>query len=263
MKPILSFDVDMTLLDHKDWTIPASALDAIDQVRDRYMIVVASGRDMDNRYGAPYRDMIKPDAIIHMDGTRVTLGDQILFNHYMDKDLLWAVIEYADRMGYCVGFSEGDLDYYTHGEYLVERDMKLWGESGRNFQDLKKLLTLDVRTMSLLSLKEKAGKEISDMERKFPQLQFPVFSGHNGCDILERSISKATGMEILLKHLGGNMSQVIAFGDSMNDIEIISKAGIGVAMGNAGAEVKAAADYVTTDIDKEGILNAFRHLGLL
>ena len=52
-------------------------------------------------------------------------------------------------------------------------------------------------------------------------------------------------------------------GDGENDIDMLKSAGIGVAMGNAGDDVKAAADYVTDSVDANGIENALRHFGLL
>ena len=55
----------------------------------------------------------------------------------------------------------------------------------------------------------------------------------------------------------------IAFGDGENDLDMIQFAGIGVAMGNAVAETKAVADYVTTAIDDNGIWNACKHFGLI
>ena len=55
----------------------------------------------------------------------------------------------------------------------------------------------------------------------------------------------------------------MAFGDSMNDYEIIREAGLGIAMGNACEELKNAADYVTDDIDRDGLWNACRHFGLI
>ena len=55
----------------------------------------------------------------------------------------------------------------------------------------------------------------------------------------------------------------MAFGDGGNDIDMIKHAGIGVAMGNARDEVKAAADYVTTSVDDNGILNALIELNIL
>ena len=55
----------------------------------------------------------------------------------------------------------------------------------------------------------------------------------------------------------------MAFGDGDNDITMLRYAGIGVAMGNADAAVKAAADYVTTGTDASGIAKALRHFGML
>ena len=55
----------------------------------------------------------------------------------------------------------------------------------------------------------------------------------------------------------------MAFGDGENDIPMIRFAGIGVAMGNGGEKVKAAADYVTDSVDNDGIEKALRHFGMI
>ena len=55
----------------------------------------------------------------------------------------------------------------------------------------------------------------------------------------------------------------MAFGDGGNDISIIKSAGIGVAMGNAGPDVKRVSDYVTTTVDENGIYNALKHFSLI
>ena len=52
MKPIVSFDMDMTLLDHETFQVPESARDALEKLRENYMIVLATGRDMDSHYSA-------------------------------------------------------------------------------------------------------------------------------------------------------------------------------------------------------------------
>ena len=53
------------------------------------------------------------------------------------------------------------------------------------------------------------------------------------------------------------------FGDGGNDVEMLRWAGIGVAMGNACPEAKAAADYITDDVTADGLANGLRHFGLL
>ena len=55
----------------------------------------------------------------------------------------------------------------------------------------------------------------------------------------------------------------MAFGDGGNDCSMIKTAGIGVAMGNALPSLKEAADFTTTSVDDDGVLNALRHFNLI
>ena len=74
---------------------------------------------------------------------------------------------------------------------------------------------------------------------------------------------KHNAMREILQARGIDLSETMAFGDSENDIEMLRCAQIGVAMGNATPEAKAAADYVTDDEDADGIRNALLHFGLI
>ena len=85
----------------------------------------------------------------------------------------------------------------------------------------------------------------------------------HGADIIERGNSKAEGLKRLCDYYGINLADTVAFGDSYNDIEIISEAGIGVAMGNAIEELKNAADFITDEVGKDGVYNACVRLGLI
>jgi hydroxymethylpyrimidine pyrophosphatase-like HAD family hydrolase len=77
MKGIISFDMDMTLLDHSDFKIPESAYRAIERLREQYYIAVATGRDLDSKFSAGLRELVEPDAVIHLNGTKVTVGSII------------------------------------------------------------------------------------------------------------------------------------------------------------------------------------------
>ena len=72
-------------------------------------------------------------------------------------------------------------------------------------------------------------------------------------ELNDRAATKGNGLAGLCHYLGIPMSQVMAFGDSYNDINMIKTAGIGVAMGNAGEEVKAAADVIALSNDEDGV----------
>ncbi len=82
-------------------------------------------------------------------------------------------------------------------------------------------------------------------------------------DIYEYSIFMTEGAAKILESLGIKREECMAFGDGGNDIPIIEYAGVGVAMGNATTDVKAAADYVTLSVDEDGIPAALCHFGLV
>ena len=67
----------------------------------------------------------------------------------------------------------------------------------------------------------------------------------------------------MAKHFGIPIAHTIAFGDGGNDAPMLLRAGMGVAMGNSSDTTKAAADYITTDIDDNGIEKALKHLKII
>lgn len=75
-------------------------------------------------------------------------------------------------------------------------------------------------------------------------------------------IHKGVAVHQLADHLGVRVADMIAFGDARSDLELITTCGIGVAMGNAPDELKDAADIVTGHVDDDGLVLAFRRLGL-
>lgn len=260
MRRLISFDLDMTLLDHRTYSIPDSAMEALRGLKEQgHLIVLATGRDMDNHYSKAFRDMVDADAIIHMNGTKITVGQQLIYSHQMDRELLERILRFAQEHGYSVGVTVGDEDYYTHQELVTAHDLSRFGESGRQYHDPWKLLEMEVRTMAYIGGPEGAKA----IEAAFPELRLPLFAGLQGADIIERDTSKAVGLERLCWYFHVRMQDTVAFGDSMNDCEIIRAAGIGIAMGNAIEPLKQAADYVTEDIGHDGVLKACRHFGLL
>lgn len=256
-KRIFSFDLDMTLLDHKTWEVPPSAMEALEHIRKDSVIVIASGRNMDHEMSSMYCDIIKPDGVIHMNGTRVVAGGNVLFEQQMDKDRLRSLLSYADEHGYSMGISTGGYDYYIHPEGVTRMDEIRWGVSERNYRDGWELMELPVRTLAYIGGPQGA----KEMEEHFPDFKFPMFSGNMGADVVEREASKAKGLMRICEFYGIGMEHTIAFGDSMNDYEIVREAGIGIAMGNSVDELKAVADYVTDDIDRDGVWKACRHFG--
>ena len=82
-------------------------------------------------------------------------------------------------------------------------------------------------------------------------------------DVVPKGSSKAIGIDKIIEHYGFSLDETMAFGDGGNDMEMLKHVGIGVAMGNAGDEVKDVADYVTDSVDDDGVWNALVHFGVI
>ncbi|MER2090901.1 MAG: HAD-IIB family hydrolase, partial [Sporosarcina sp.] len=82
-------------------------------------------------------------------------------------------------------------------------------------------------------------------------------------DVLPLGGSKAKGIEKFIEKKGFRKEHVYAFGDNLNDIEMLQYVGHGVAMGNAPEIVKNAARYITKDVSEDGIAHGLEMVGLL
>lgn len=97
------------------------------------------------------------------------------------------------------------------------------------------------------------------LPEKFPD--FTITSSiSNNIEVNSREATKGNALKLLAEYLRFPMSATMAFGDASNDVTMLKAAGIGVAMGNAIEEAKAAADYVTDDCDHDGVAKAIRRL---
>ena len=77
-------------------------------------------------------------------------------------------------------------------------------------------------------------------------------------ELLPKFVDKGIAVDKLIKHLDVKKDKVICVGDSHNDLLMLRQAGLGVAMGNAQAEVKEAADFITGSNDEDGILKVIQ-----
>ena len=102
---------------------------------------------------------------------------------------------------------------------------------------------------------------------QFPDLQNGTWGGAGETalfgDLGVKGITKAHAVEVLLKHLNARQEDTIAFGDAAVDIPMFEVCAQSCCMGSGGDGAKAAAGYVTTAVEEDGLYNAFVHFGLL
>ena len=101
----------------------------------------------------------------------------------------------------------------------------------------------------------------------FPHLAHNTWGGKGELalfsDLGPTGINKKHAIEVLLDYLKLGKEDTISFGDAKVDLSMFECCGFNVAMGNGGKEIKEAADYITDDVNEDGLYNAFKYLKLI
>lgn len=110
------------------------------------------------------------------------------------------------------------------------------------------------------------GERVLGPIRQFLQKNRPQFvysaSWHNNIEVNPSGVDKGMAVQNLAKRLGISMDEVMTIGDNTNDVPMLKIAGYGVAMGNACADAKAAANYIAPSNAEDGVAAAIRELAL-
>ncbi len=260
MTKALFFDIDGTLVSFNTHAISESAIEAIRQVKAKGIkVFISTGRPFSliNNLNA-IKEWI--DGYITTNGAYSFIGNEFVACNPMPREEVEAVVKFADELDFpCMIVGEKDLTFYRSNEQ-VDRVFKQL----LNVQDLNENVPLEpILAQRILQLTPVITEETEkELMQKLPgcvsSRWCPDFA-----DITAKGIDKSVGLEALAAHLGIDISETMAFGDGGNDIAIVKRAGIGVAMDNANDSLKAVADYITTSVDEDGVWNALKHFGVL
>lgn len=260
MIKVLCLDYDNTVFDHNTRTIPESARKALDAVRGKCKIVLASGRFFNDVWNAPIKEQVRPDGIIHSNGSLVEAGGTVLKETFLEPELQKAVLDFAYAHEFCLGGLYEGKWYTTNREKQIARWKGKEQLLQRELLDAGSLYEIPMHALFLDDSVEAARL----LEHNFPKLRAPLMNDTTGgADVIPAFLSKAYGLTLLLEHWGMDFRETAAVGDSMNDYEMIKAAGVGIAMGNGIRALKEAADFVTTDIGEDGLKHALEYLELL
>ena len=155
-----------------------------------------------------------------------------------------------------------EIDYCSLNKYYIYKkenvDNKGFIVKIKSIEDIKEVI---VRMNIFLSSNEEISKCRKYIESEFEDLNvFEMLDTDNNSfkkwiALNPKGIDKFKALEVLCNKIGINLEEVIFFGDSANDLSIINKVGLGVAMGNALTEVKKQAKEITLSNDEDGIAN--------
>jgi Cof subfamily protein (haloacid dehalogenase superfamily) len=251
-------DYDNTLFSHYTGIIPDSAFEALRRLKqDGHKLILSSGRNLGAELDELKAHGIIPDATAGANGAILKINGETIHTSYLDPDVQHRLLDFAKERGYClVAGYEGEW-YASNPERMTRKqavtrlqpDIK----GAAEFEKLR-----DVPMMSFFL--DDTDEAIADLAAHFPELKLlRMAAKQGGADVVPKENGKAQAMKQLLDAFGATLSDAVAIGDSMNDIEMIKAAGLGIAMGNAMEEVQLAADYVAKHIDDDGLADAISY----
>ncbi len=253
------FDIDGTLWDREN-VIPESTIKAMEELhKNGHLTFMCSGRS---------RIMIKGDhlhalgfdGILAGCGTYIEYKGEVKLAVELEPKILRKAIgllqEYKMPIlleGINELYMDEDLVKTSYGSYLKNL-LSEWSYSLEGNEDSWR--------GSKISCLINGAAYHEVIEKLSSEYDFMDHSGHV-MEMVPKGYSKSSGIKAVCEMLGIDHADTYAFGDSINDVDMLEYVAHGVAMGNGTEAAKAVADYVTTDIHEDGIYNGLKHFNLI
>ncbi len=238
------FDVDATLVD-PGRSIPAELDEVLRRCRERGIrLGLATGRKYES--ARPYAEAIGAQApLILYNGARIQQPDtgEILFDRKLDLQEARAGLELVKKHGLHVNLYLDDVIYIEKESEVSRESAQKDGVVQKPVGDLVAFLRSQPTKLLIIGPGETLLALWADFDKK-PHESEVVRSEPTYLEILPAGVSKGAALREVSRITGVPLAEIAAFGDSNNDIEMLRAAGLGVAVGNALDNVKAAADYV-------------------
>jgi len=251
---LICLDLDGTVL-HEGKPVKG-VIESIELLKkNNHEIAIATGRSpllLNN-----YDSLLGVDYLVLANGGHVQVKGNIIFERYIPSEYVKRAMEYSDSENI-------DLVIEYDDKYVAYRKDT---DIPDKFCDIFKIDKPDIDrnyypNRNVFSMIVFDSDKIDDMRKKLPELQFNS-SNKFGYDVNLKGDLKADGIRALVDHLGYEMNDVFAIGDGYNDISMIKAVGHGIAMGNASQELKDKAEYITTDVNNYGLMNALKYYSLI
>ncbi|MDO4197699.1 MAG: HAD family hydrolase [Erysipelotrichaceae bacterium] len=274
MKKIIFLDVDGTLIDYKRH-LPSSAADAINKARKNGHLVFictgcSKGEILDHHFP------MELDGMIGANGGYIEYHDEVIFHKSFSREQIERFVNWCESrdlafhlecdegMFGCPGYMEKAkyaFYQYVHGRGAVmpEDYNEDFGiiETDNFYRDDVNKVDYVIKTM----------EDLEDCKKEFPDMKCLSWGGKGGDplfgDIGLNGIDKLTGIKYVLDYLGIDKKDTIGFGDAKVDVPMFEICDYSVAMGNGDEICKNAADYITDDVNNDGLYKAFEKLGLI
>ncbi|MUK87705.1 Cof-type HAD-IIB family hydrolase [Ornithinibacillus sp. L9] len=254
---VIFFDIDGTLLNGEK-ELPHSTKESIFKLKALgHEVAIATGR-------APfmYEDLRKEldiDTFVSYNGQYVVVRGEVAYVNPLNIPSLKKLSEMALEKNHPVVFMDHEdmkanvPEHHYINESISTLKIEKFPTHDPHYYSGRELY------QSLLFCEEGEEKQYEQIFCDFNFVRWHPYS----VDITPKGGSKAKGIEQAAEKLGFSEEHIFAFGDGLNDIEMLSTVKNSVAMGNAEEEVKSVAQHVTKSVEDNGIQHGLKMVGLL
>jgi Cof subfamily protein (haloacid dehalogenase superfamily) len=258
----LFFDIDGTLFSEVNRNVPESAKEALEQARKNgHLVFINSGRTY--CLIGSIKEMVLVDGYCCGCGTRIVAKDQVLFSaaiphergleikRIIQEHNLDGVLEGTESCYFRKGTSR--FPQVEKMKEIVEREGNLspygWDD---DCYDFDKFCVFADEESDLKGFSRALGLDFEIIDRG---------SGFYEC--IPSQYSKATAIELVLKHYGIALEDTYVFGDSTNDLSMFEYAKNCILMGHHSVELEPYATFYTKNVEDDGVAYAMKKLGLV
>jgi len=258
---LVAIDMDGTLLNSKN-QVSDRTRNAIEEAKKNGVhIILSTGRILKSALSYSGSLNLKNPIVACNGAIIVDESQNIVYRKTMDKGLVKDIVNLAKQENiYCHFYDESRfyssmrveeiLQFYNEGNEKTNTSIEL-----RVFDDIEEIInTKDFNIYKFIFIENNKDK-LQNFRTQLNTLSNINISSSwsNNVEAMGLNVSKGEAIKELCNRLNIDKSQVIAIGDSENDLSMINFAGLGVAMGNGNELIKEQSGYITSSNDEDGV----------
>jgi len=245
---MIALDLDSTLL-KSDKSISEYTLHVLNRCQQEGILVAFATARSENSCKR-FTDLVKPNAIVSNGGALVRVQDKTIYRAVMSMDvankLLLSCLK-QPSVGYITVDTE--MGYFVNKHVDINNSM--WVEYlPALYANLADGLDCEAYKITVEITDDAIAHEIM---ADFPTVDVIRYAGERWYRFADKAADKWNGVKALADYSGIEVSEIAAFGDDYNDVEMLRGCGVGVAMANAVDKVKAVADHICDTNNNDGV----------
>lgn len=256
---MVAIDIDGTLLGD-DLVISPAAKEAIAAAMAKGVhVTLATGRMYQSALPYAQELGVAVPLITYQGGlVKLSSSGETLYHRELPRHLAEDVIKKARQYNFHINAYYQDRLYMEQDSRRGRKYSQVTGVEIHLVDDLCQFLTDDPTKLLVIGREEELDLMQSKCSELFGEKVYITKSKNHFLEFLHPQATKGNGVEAVAGWLGISPSQVMAIGDSYNDVEMFQRVGWSVVMGNARDEVKQHANYVTACQQDDGVAEAIR-----